>query len=496
MHRRLPGARDTKGDDEVSRRNKVISALAFALAILLAGSLLAACGSNSEAGSASGATTAQTGAAAATTSGSSSGTQGAAPGGSAPGGSSTAVYPTSAAYTQSGDTKTEDGKTYIATEQDQSAILVSDGGTLTVTNATIKTSGDTSSNDSSSFYALNAAVVAAAGSSITMSRSSIATTGTGANGAFATGEGASVTLSNVKIDATGGGGHGVMATQGGTVALTDVDITTAGANSAPLATDRGGGTIAATGGSAVATGKDSPALYSTGTITVNGGTYKATGAEAAVIEGANNIILNDVTLSSTFADKWGVMVYQSMSGDAEGSQGVFTVTGGSLDYSGANGPLFYVTNTTADITLKGVSVNVASGILLKAAAGNWGTSGSNGGTVNLVADGQSLTGDSVADNISSIDITLQNGSSLSGSINADKAAKEARLTLDASSTWNVMADSYLTSLTLTGGISGTTINNITGNGHTVYYDAADSANSALGGQTYTLSGGGTLQPAA
>jgi hypothetical protein len=45
-------------------------------------------------------------------------------------------------------------------------------------------------------------------------------------------------------------------------------------------------------------------------------------------------------------------------------------------------------------------------------------------------------------------------------------------------------------------IGGTTITNIAGNGHTVYYDAADSANSALGGQTYALSGGGTLQPAA
>ena len=425
--------------------------------------------------------------------GGTSGAPPAAPGGTS--GSSSAVYPTSAAYTQSGGSKTEDGNSYTATEQDQSAILVSDSGTLAVTNATIKTTGDSSSNDSSSFYGLNAAVVAAGGSAITLSDSSISTAGSGANGAFATGEGSSVTLSKVKIDATGGGGHGVMATQGGSATLTDVDIATAGANSAPLATDRGGGTITATGGTAVASGKDSPALYSTGTITVNGGTYKATGAEAAVIEGANSIILNDVTLSSTMADKWGVMIYQSMSGDAEGAQGTFTMTGGSLEYSGANGPLFYVTNTTADIALKNVTVNADSGVLLKAATGNWGNTGSNGGTANLVADGQSLTGNVVADSISSVDMTLQNSSSLSGSINSDNAAKDARLTLDASSTWNVTADSYLNGLMLTGGISGTTITNITGNGHTVYYDATDSANSALGGQTYSLNGGGTLQPA-
>ena len=63
----------------------------------------------------------------------------------------------------------------------------------------------------------------------------------------------------------------------------------------------------------------------------------------------------------------------------------------------------------------------------------------------LTADGQTLTGDFVADSISSVTLTLQNGSSLEGSINADKTAKEARLTLDASSTWDLTADSYLTS---------------------------------------------------
>ena len=76
--------------------------------------------------------------------------------------------------------------------------------------------------------------------------------------------------------------------------------------------------------------------------------------------------------------------------------------------------MLYVTNTTADIALKGVTVNVASGVLLKAAAGNWGNSGSNGGTVNLTADGQTLSGNVVADSISSANISLTNSSSLSG----------------------------------------------------------------------------------
>jgi len=52
----------------------------------------------------------------------------------------------------------------------------------------------------------------------------------------------------------------------------------------------------------------------------------------------------------------------------------------------------------------------------------------------------------------------------------------------------------LTTLSDTGGISGTSITNIYGNGYTVYYLSA--SNTALGGKTYTLAGtaGGYLKP--
>jgi hypothetical protein len=45
------------------------------------------------------------------------------------------------------------------------------------------------------------------------------------------------------------------------------------------------------------------------------------------------------------------------------------------------------------------------------------------------------------------------------------------------------ADSHLSGLTDPDGISGTTITNINGDGHTVYYDEADPANAALAGLT-------------
>ncbi len=264
-----------------------------------------------------------------------------------------------------------------------------------------------------------------------------------------------------------------------------VNITTAGANGAAIATNRGGGTITATGGTIITSGTDSPGIYSTGAITIVGATITATGAEAGVIEGLNSITLTNTVLSGS--KKWGVMIYQSMSGDSSLGTGTFTMTGGSL--TATVGPAFYVTNTKAVIMLKGgVQVSTNSGILLSAGAGNWGQNGSNAGTVTFTANGETLTGNLITDSISSIMATLKNNTALTGYINS------AALTLDLTSTWNVTADSVLIGLTDTGGISGTTITNIYGNGHTVYYDASLDANSALGGLTYSLANGGKLTP--
>ena len=85
-------------------------------------------------------------------------------------------------------------------------------------------------------------------------------------------------------------------------------------------------------------------------------------------------------------------------------------------------------------------------------------------------------------------VTLTN-STLTGTVNG------AAMTLDKNSKWNVTDDSILTSLSNAAGISGTTITNIYGNGHTVYYDKKLSENKALGGKSYKLKGGGNLKPA-
>ena len=425
------------------------------------------------------------------TDGSSSGTTGPGTGSQTSDGtqtSGTAAETTgTGAYTLSTGSASKSDETLTASAADQSAAIVSNGAKLTLSDMKITKSGDTSSMDSSSFYGLNAAVLAKAGSTISISDTTINTTGTGANGVFACGSAASIDLSNVTINCTASGAHGVDATVGGAITMKNVNITTAGNGAAgAIATDRGGGTITAVGGTVTTTGTKSPTIYSTGDITVSDATLKSSGTEAAVIEGKNSITLNNCTVTSEKNN--GAFIYQSMSGDAGVGTGTFTMNGGSL--TAEAGPLFYSTNTIGVINLKDAELSAASGILLKAGADSWGTSGSNGADITLNADTQTLKGNVVLDSISTAVLSLKNGSSLQGAIDSANTAESAALSLDKSSTWTVTGNSYLTSLT----DGDSTLSNISSNGFTVYYDSANSANSWLGGKTVSLTGGGKLVP--
>ncbi len=410
-------------------------------------------------------------------------------GGSGPGGGSSTVVTGTGAYTLSGGHASKSALTITAASSNESGVLAKDSAKLTLTGVEVSTTGGSSSSDDSSFYGLDAGVLAFTGAAIEEDAGSVTTSGNGANAVFSYGSSSLITISGTKIRATGQYAHGIMASGGGSIKATDVTVSTAGGSSAAVATDRGGGTITVIGGTYRTSGHNSPGLYSTGALKATGATFDATAAEAAVVEGSNSVTVTNSRLTGHV--NRGVMVYQSMSGDAQGEEGTFTETGGSL--TALDGPLFFVTNTTAVINLTGVKLSEVSGILLDAGASSWGTSGSNGGSVTVNAMRQSMTGAVEVDDISSAVLNLKDGSNLTGTINAAGTARSVTLSLDKSSAWTVTGNSHLTVLRDSEGVSGSKMTNIVGNGHTVYYDA--SSNPSLGGRTYTLEGGGTLSPA-
>ena len=398
----------------------------------------------------------------------------------------------SQSYTQSSGTVTKTNQAYTASSTDESGVLVQNSGIFTLTYSTIKTTGNTSSSDNSSFLGLNAGVLAKTAGNITMNNCSVTTSGSGANGVFAYGTGI-ISLTDDTVKCTGQYAHGIMCSGGGTITAKNVYLNTTNTNSAAIATDRGSGTITVTGGSIITSGKDSPGIYSTGVITVSNATITSTGSEAAAIEGLNSVTLSNVTLSGGISTYGGVLVVQTMSGDASTGTAKFNMTAGSFTVPA--GPLFFVTNTDAVVNFSGVNLTVNSGTLLDAeGTSRWGTSGKNGGILAFTADGQTLAGDVILDKISSITFTLKNSSTLSGTINSAFSGGTMGLSMDATSRWTVTGTSHLSTLSNTAGISGTSVTNIIGNGNKVYYNSSLSANSALGAKTYSLVNGGYLLP--
>ena len=392
-------------------------------------------------------------------------------------------------------------KTLSATSSDESAIVVNDGGSLNATGLTISKSGESSNTENSEFYGLNAAVLVQKGSEATIKDTTIETNATGANAIFSTGENAITNVSNTKITTTGDSSRGLDATYGGTINANKVTINTSGQHCAAVATDRGEGTVTVKNSTLNTNGKGSPCVYSTGTISVSNSKGTATDSSCAVIEGKNSITLNNTKLTSYGVgrvddgiDNCGVMIYQSMSGDASEGTGTFSATDSTLTISKKSkvykaSPMFFITNTDAVINLENTKLNYGSNQLVTVSGndGEWGSQGSNGGNLTFNATNQTLNGNISVDNISTASFILKS-STLTSTINSENNAKEVNLSLDSSSKWVVTGDSYVTTLTL----ENNDLSLIEDNGYTIYYDA--SANSWLNGQTITLSNGGTLTP--
>ena len=281
----------------------------------------------------------------------------------------------------------------------------------------------------------------------------------GRNGAQ--GDGTTLTISDTVITTTGSGSGGIMTTGGGITYANNLTITTSGQSSAPIRTDRGGGTVVVDDGTYTSNGLGSPAIYSTADITVANATLVSNLSEGVVIEGKNTVRLKNCTLTAnntqrnsnaSFLDT--VMLYQSMSGDADSGTSLFSMTGGKL--VSKSGHVFHVTNTNAVIELESVAITNEDGesILLSVCRDGWSGAGN---TATLKAKAQTLSGMILVGSDSTLTLELTNGSAFTGAIagtitdaKGETVSTEVgtvHVTLDASSTWTLTADTYITSFT-------------------------------------------------
>ncbi len=414
----------------------------------------------------------------------------------APGGQSQGVDSYTAVNTYSEDTSL-DGDSIESTGTDENAVLVDSGANVSIKNATItRNSEDSTGGDNSSFYGVGAAVLATDGTA-SVSNSTITTDAKGGAGLFAYGDG-TIYAADSTITTHQDTSGGIHAAGGGTLYAWDLNVETNGESAAAIRSDRGGGTMVVDGGTYTSNGVGSPAVYCTANIAINNATLTANGSEAVCIEGLNSLHLFDCDLSGNMSDDdqndctWGVIVYQSMSGDSEVGNSTFQMTGGKL--STGNGGLLYTTNTECTLTLDSVDITYApdSEFFLRCTGNNnqrgWGQTGNNGSDCLFTAINQEMQGDVVWDSISDLDFYITDNSTLTGAIVDDETyAGNGRdgycnVYLAEGCTWTVTGDSTVSSIESEGSI-------VDADGKTVSIVATDGTTYVEGDSQYTITTG-------
>ena len=393
------------------------------------------------------------------------------PGSGGFGGSGTINQGTSANTIDSDENKKDEN--YTSTGDDENALRVK-GAKVSLEDIEInKTGGSTSNTEDGDFYGMNAGLLATDKATVNIKNAKVKTTAQNGNGVFSYGEGTTVNISDSEIYTTNDNSGGIQTTGGATMNVKNLNVKTEGNSSAAIRSDRGGGKVNVDGGKYVSKSYNSPAVYSTADITVKNASLKAENSEALVIEGQNSITLENTKVEGNMSDDKGsssdtnvhnVMIYQSMSGDAEVGKSVFNMKEGTLTNN--NGDLIYVTNTTSEITLENVKIenNDQDGRLL-AVLGNdathgWGTAGSNGGNVTLKVIDQKLDGKIEVDSISTLNLILSGSTVFNGTVNivenaekGEEVENNAEVTVEEDAVWNLTGDVKISKLNNKGKIN-------------------------------------------
>ena len=351
-----------------------------------------------------------------------------------------------------------------------------------------------SGGDAHSFYGIGATLLVTDGD-LYASGDIIHSDTAGGAGVFAYGDGVAY-VSDTTIITQKGTSGGIHVAGGGTLYADNVTAETDGESSAAIRSDRGGGTMVVNGGSYTSNGTGSPAVYCTADITISDAELTATGSEAVCIEGFNSLTLTDCDLSGDMSDDenqndctWNVILYQSMSGDSEVGNSTFSMTGGTL--TAGNGGMFYTTNTESTFILENVDITYAeeNDFFLRCTGNNnargWGSVGSNGADCTFTGISQQMEGDVIWDSVSTLKLSLTEGSTLTGTITDDESCAgnggngSCTVSIDAESEWIVTGDSVVTTLENEGSI-------VDSDGNTVSVVGSDGTVYVSGSSSYTV----------
>lgn len=395
----------------------------------------------------------------------------------------------------------------ISKEDNKSVIQVSNKAKYNATNLELtKESGKSTDFDSSTLYGLNSTFIAKEGSEIFLEDSKLSSSISYSSAFFATGLETTATLNNVELSTDKDNSSALNASSEAKIDISNSEIKTKGNNSDAIKTLDANSLININDSTITTEGQNSTLLYSKGKIEALN--IKGTSnSYLAIIEDRNSLELTNANLITNGQDKTineylgAFLIYSQESASASNNytsakldiiDSIIEINKDSSWYDKT--PLFYLTNTEANINITNTTLNYGSDILLKAVANSeYGDIGDNAASVTLTATDQELTGEIIVDSNSKVRLNLNN-STYEGKINVDNLSANVDVTFDYDSRWELTGDSYINILqiTKTDYLRKNVRKYIRSNGYNVYYNSAN--NEWLEGRTYNLQGGGKLIP--
>ena len=371
---------------------------------------------------------------------------------------------------------------------DASVVYATNGVELVLTSMYLNKTMGGSSDEQRRQSGVNSAVLVDGGSNVRIDECEIKSNCELADGLSAVGEGTKVAITKGSFRMTRKDGAAINASHDASITANKVGIETF-ASHCPSFYASLNGSIDATECMGNNSAQVSPLFYTAkGNIKAQNcrmGTAKW--SIGCVDEGCLELTDNDLQTKSLC----GFLVYGAKECERESrTWGKLVLKGNRLAV--AEGPLVYVTNTGGDIYLSNNKINCSNDEIISIKADEWGIKGQNYGEAKVTLYKQSLKGDILVDEESSLELNIQKGSKLNGRITGSNSlSRKIKVYMGKGTTWSFKGDCYLTSISFEQPLE-KGLKQIKGK-HTIYYDASDPANAYLNGKEYKT-GGGVIKP--
>lgn len=346
------------------------------------------------------------------------------------------------------------GSVFGSYGDDENALRITDASVVLDKAEIVKAAGSSSSLEIGDSRGFNAALLAADGAKVTLSDSSAESSAPSGNALFSCGEGSVITASRTEIRTSGPHSAGLMTSDGGIIRAEEMNVITQGDFSSPIRAGQGGGVITVRNGTFVSGGLHAPAIHSAGDIAVYGASLAAARSAGILLAENGKIALENCTLEGNMAaeQKGGdtdaredpaasVLFLPSGDGRTPAGPAEFSAKNGSV--ISHRGAVFAVNRTEGLLTLDNVKLRNEDpeAVLLRIA----GTS-DKPGKAKAVLLRQKAEGKIFTDSVSSLDLTLDSGTVLKGSISDEDSTLSGSgtvLHIRRGARWELTGDSVI-----------------------------------------------------